>query len=323
MNMKTVAAAVLAAACGWTATAATAAPGYPERPVQILVPYPPGGITDIVARIIAENLTKTLGQTFLVENRPGAGGMTGSDAVAKSPADGYTVLMGSVANTTFPAVNRKVPYDLVNDLTPLCRVMSVPNYLVVGVDTPYKTVADLIAGAKARPGELTFASSGPGASPHLSGELLKVMAGINIVHVPYKGSGPAFVDLIPGRVTMMFDNAAYSQVRAGKLRAIAVSTPERSPAAPDVPTVAESGVPGFSVTSWYGLWVPHGTPKAATETLKAKLKEQFSDPAMQQKMLALGGKADLLCDGEFVTFIDSELAKWKKLVVDANIKIDN
>ena len=319
MNFRTIAATVMLAALG--AAPAVAGP-YPERMVQILVPYPPGGITDIVGRIVADRFTTEFGKPFTVENRPGAGGMTGSDAVARSNDKGYTLLMGSVANTTFPAVNKKVPYDLVTDLIPLCRVMSVPNYLVVSADSPYKSLKDLLADAKARPGQLTFASTGPGATPHLSGELLATMAGVDLTHVPYKGSGPAFVDLIPGRISMMFDNAAYSQVKAGKLRALAVSSPERTPAAPEIPTVAESGVPGFSVTSWYGLWAPKDTPPEAVELLRGKLHALFSEPGTQEKMVTLGGKADLACGADFATFIDAELAKWRKVVADADIKIE-
>jgi tripartite-type tricarboxylate transporter receptor subunit TctC len=195
--------------------------------------------------------------------------------------------------------------------------------MVVSADSPYKTVADVITAAKASPGKLSFASSGAGASPHLSGELFKVMTGTDMLHVPYKGSGPAQVDLMGGRVTLMFDNAALPQVKGGTLRALAVSTPKRTAAAPDVPTVAEAGVPGYGVSSWYGLWVPKGTPQPVITLLVKHITEIFADKGVQDKILELGGDTDVVCGAKFDTFIDSELAKWSDLVKKANIKIDN
>lgn len=309
----------------FTTTSATFAQGtqYPDRTARIVVPYPPGGVTDVVARIISDKLSSRLGQTFIVDNRPGAAGMTGSDVVAKSPPDGYTILMGSVANTTIPAVYSKVPYDLNRDLAPLCQVISIPNFMVVGEASPYKSVSDLIAAAKATPGKLTFASSGAGASPHLSSELFKVMTGTDMLHIPYKGSGPAQIDLMAGRVTMMFDNAALAQIKGGKLRALAVSSPKRSAALPDVPTVAEAGVPGYAVTSWYGLWVPMGTPQSVIDLLNKNITEIFQDDAIKEKILGLGGETDVVCGAKYAAFINSELAKWSKLVKDANIKVEN
>jgi tripartite-type tricarboxylate transporter receptor subunit TctC len=296
---------------------------YPDHVVRIVVPYTPGGTTDVVARVIADKLNARLGQPFIVDNRPGAAGMIGSDVVAKAPGDGYTILMGSVANTTIPAVYAHVPYDLKRDLIPLCQVISIPNFLVVSADSPYKSVADLVAAAKAAPGKFSFASSGAGASPHLSGELFKVMTGTDMLHVPYKGSGPAQVDLMGGRVTMMFDNASLPLIKGGKLRALAVSSPKRAAAAPDVPTVAEAGVPGYGVTSWYGLWVPKGTPQSAIDLLDKNIAEIFADKDIQAKMLEFGGDTEVACGDKFSAFIDTELAKWSDLVKKANIKIDN
>jgi tripartite-type tricarboxylate transporter receptor subunit TctC len=315
-----VASALMLSLC---AGAAGADQKYPDRTVRIVVPYPPAGVTDVVGRIIADQLSKRLGQTFFVENRPGAAGMTGSDNVAKSAGDGYTILMGSVANTTLPAVYTHVPYDLNKDLAPLCQVISIPNFMVVGARSPYKTVKDIIAAAKANPGKLTFASSGTGASPHLSSELFKVMTGTDMVHVPYKGSGPAQIDLIAGRVTMMFDNAALPQVKAGQLRALAVSSPRRFPGAPDIPTVAEAGVPGYSVTSWYGLWVPKATPQPIVDLLDKNIAEIFKDDTIKEKILNLGGETEVVCGQKFQSMIDSELVKWDKLVTDAHLKVDN
>lgn len=304
-------------------SAAQAADKYPDRTVRIVVPYPPAGVTDVVGRIIADQLGKRLGQTFIVENRAGAAGMTGSDNVAKSAPDGYSILMGSVANTTLPAVYTHVPYDLNKDLAPLCQVISIPNFMVVGANSPYKTVKDIIAAAKANPGKLTFASSGVGASPHLSSELFKVMTGTDMVHVPYKGSGPAQIDLIAGRVSMMFDNASLPQVKAGQLRALAVSSPKRFSAAPDIPTVAEAGVPGYAVTSWYGLWVPKGTPQPIIDMLDKNITEIFQDKSVQDKIMNLGGETQVVCGKEFQTFIDAELVRWEKLVNEAHLKVKN
>lgn len=307
------------AVIGLSLTGAAGAQTYPDRVVKVVVPYTPAGSTDVIGRLLAEKLSEQMGQSFIVENRPGAAGMIGSDAVAKATPDGYTILVGSIANTIFPATKKSVPYDLEKDLVPLCQVVSVPNFLVVSAQSPYKTLKDLIADAKAHPGQLTFASSGTGASPHLSGEMLKVMAGIDIIHVPYKGSGPAMVDLVPGRVTMMFDNAALPYVKQGKLRALAVSTAKRSAAAPEIPTLAEAGVPGYALSSWYGLWAPKGTPDAIVKLLQKNITQAFADPEIQKKLLNFGGEADVVCGDDFAAFIHSQTEKWVKLAKDANI----
>ena len=296
---------------------------YPTHVVRIVVPYPPGGVTDVLARIISDKLGSRLNGTFIVDNRAGAAGMIGSDVVAKSAGDGYTILMGSIANTTIPAVYANVPYDLEKDLVPLCQVISIPNFMVVGESSPYKTVADIIAAAKANPGQLTFGSSGAGASPHLSSELFKVMTGTDMLHIPYKGSGPAQIDLMGGRISMMFDNAALPLIKGGKLRALAVSSPKRFAAAPDIPTVAEAGVPGYGVTSWYGLWVPKGTPAPIVDLLNKNISEMFNELDIKEKIIGLGGETEVACGSKFTALIDSELAKWSKLVKEANIKVDN
>ena len=314
-------AAIFAIICA-AAGAGTAAAGYPDRTVRLVVPYPPGGITDVAGRLLADRLGQKSGQSFIVDNRPGAGSVTGSDFVAKAPADGYTLLVGSVANTIIPVLYRKVPYDLKKDLTPLCQVVSVPNFLVVGATSPYKTVADLIAAAKASPGKLTFASTGVGASPHLSGEMLKVMAGIDVVHIPYKGSAPAQLDLMSNRVTMMFDNGAMGQVKAGKLRALAISSGKRSAVTPDLPTVAESGVPGFDIASWYGVWAPKGTPEPAVAFLRTSIAEAFADPGVKEKLASLGVEINVRCGPDFERFIDAESAKWGPLVNRLGLKLD-
>ncbi len=298
------------------------ASAYPDRPVRLIVPFPPGGTTDVVARIAADKLGQRLGQSFIVDNRPGAGSIIGSDLAAKAPPDGYTLLVGSIANTIIPALYKKVPYDLERDLVPICRVISLPNFLVVGASSPYKTVQDLLTAAKADPGKLTFASSGVGASPHLSGELFKLMTGTDIVHIPYKGSGPAQLDLMAGRVTMMFDNAALGQVKGGKLRALAVSSDKRSAAAPDLPTVSESGVPGFGITSWYGFWAPKGTSDPVLALLRSSIEEAFKDPAVKAKLLGLGAETDVACGADFARFIGTETAKWGALVKKTGIQLE-
>ncbi len=295
---------------------------YPDHTVRIIVPFPPGGITDVAGRIAADKLSQKLGQSFIVDNRPGAGSIIGSDLAAKAPADGYTLLMGSIANTIIPSLYKKVPYDLDRDLTPLCQVVTVPNFLVVGAASPYKSVADLVAAAKKDPGKLTFASTGVGASPHLTGELFKLMTGTDITHIPYKGSGPAQLDLIAQRVTMMFDNGAMGQIKGGKLRGLAVSSAKRSPAAPDLPTVAESGVPGFAITSWYGMWAPKATPAPIVELLRTSIAEAFQDPAVKAKMLGLGAETEVVCGPAYGRFIDSEMATWAKLVKETGFKLD-
>jgi tripartite-type tricarboxylate transporter receptor subunit TctC len=296
---------------------------YPTRTARIVVPYTPAGVTDVLARLIGERLGSRLSQTFVVENRPGAGGIIGSDVVAKAPADGYTILMGSVANTTFPAVYTKVPYDLVRDLAPLCKVISIPIFLVVNEASPYKSVADVIAAARKNPGKLTFASTGTGGSPHLTGELFKMMTGTGILHVPYKGSGPGQIDLMGGRVSMMFDNGALSLIKDGKLRALAVSSAERSSAAPDVPTLAETGVSGFAVTSWFGLWVTKGTPASIVDLLENNIAEIFKDEQIKSRVRDLGGTIDVVCGPRFAALINLDLAKWSDLVKYVGIKIEN
>jgi tripartite-type tricarboxylate transporter receptor subunit TctC len=322
MFRQFLALAATALILGLTGAFNQAAAGYPERPVRLIVPFPPGGTTDVVARIAADKLGTTLGQSFIVDNRPGASSIIGSDLAAKSAPDGYTILVGSIANSIIPALYKKVPYDLDGDLVPLCRVISLPNFLVVGASSPYKTVKDLIAAAKANPGKLTFASTGIGASPHLSGELFKLMTGTDIVHIPYKGSGPAQLDLMSGRVDMMFDNAAISQVKGGKLRALAVSSGARAAAAPDLPTVSESGVPGFAISSWYGLWAPKGTPEPIVTLLRLSIEEAFKDPAVQEKLRGLGAQTDIACGPAFASFIDLETAKWGAVVKQTGIKLD-
>jgi len=256
---------------GACAASATLPQDYPSRPIRIIVPFPGGGTADLLARQIAQTMSEALRQQVLIENRTGAGGNIGADLAAKSKPDGYTLLMGTVSTHAInPNLYAKMPYDPVKDFAPVTMVARMPNLLVVHPSVPAKNVAELIALAKARPGALAFASAGNGTTQHLAGELFKKMAGVDMIHVPYKGNAPAVTDLVGGQVQVMFDNIPVSlqQVRAGKLRALAVTGPVRSPVLQDLPTVAEAGLPGYSITSWFGLYAPSGTSPQIIARLK-------------------------------------------------------
>jgi tripartite-type tricarboxylate transporter receptor subunit TctC len=321
MKMLTMLAGALLAAMPLGAVHA-ADPAYPNKPIRFVVPYTPGGSTDILGRLIGERLGKRLGQPVVVENRAGAAGMLGSDAVAKSAADGYTILIGSVANTIHPYTFKKMPFNLDKDLVPVAQFASVPNFLVVNSASPIMNVQQLIAAAKAKPGTLSFASTGAGATPHLSGEAFKSMAGIDLVHVPYKGSGPALADVLGGQVTMTFDNSALPLVKAGQLRALAVTTPKRSSAAPDIPTMAESGLPGYDITSWYGAWAPAGTPPEILKLLHSEINAILAMPDVKERMLTLGADPVIITQPQFADYVRDEQAKWKKLIQDSGMKIE-
>jgi tripartite-type tricarboxylate transporter receptor subunit TctC len=299
---------------------------YPNHPVRIVVPFPAGGTTDILARETAQKLTQTLGQPFVVENRPGAGGNIGADLVAKSPPDGYTMLMGTVGTHAInPSLYEKMPYDHVKDFVPVVLVAGVPNVLVVNPSLPVKTVQELIAYAKANPGKLNFASSGSGTSIHLSGELFKTMAGVSMQHVPYKGSAPALADLAGGQVQLMFDNlpSSLALIKAGKLRAIAVTSLTRSTALPDVPTISESGLPGFEASSWFGLLAPAGTPKDVVTKVNGEVAKWLATPEAKEKLAGQGAiVATGLAPEDFVRHIASETAKWQKVVKESGAKVE-
>ena len=302
---------------------------WPTKPVRIIVPFAAGGTTDILARALAPELGKAFGQTFIVDNKPGAGGNVGADLVAKSPPDGYTLLMGTVGTQAInPALYPKMPYDAVRDFAPIVLVAGVPNVLVMN---PVKAeaakinnVADLIRYAKANPGKLNMASSGNGTSIHLSGELFKTMTGTYMVHFPYRGSGPALLDLIGGTMDLMFDNlpSALPQIKAGKLIALAVTSGERIAALPEVPTVAEAGpVKGYEASSWFGLLAPAGTPAEIVNRVQQETAKALASPALKERLLAQGAIPSGNKPDEFGRFIAAESKKWAQVVKASGAKV--
>jgi len=322
--MKQILAAMLWVSATVLAGHATAQSNYPEKPVRIVVGFPPGGPTDIIARLLGQKFAEAWGKPVVVENVPGAAGNIGADRVAKAAPDGYTLGFSNHAAIVINPGLYKLPYDPVKDLAPISQVCVGSSILVVGNTVPAKNVRELVALAKARPGELTFASGGSGNSVHLAGELLKSMAGIEISHIPYKGVALAIPDLIAGRVTMMFSpmSVALPPVRQGKLRALAVTSLRRSSAVPDLPTMDESGFPGFEATSWFGLLAPAGTPamivrKLHLETVRvlalAEVRAKFADLGME----VIGSSPD-----EFAAAIKSEIPTWARLIKESGIKLD-
>jgi tripartite-type tricarboxylate transporter receptor subunit TctC len=307
-----------------------AQPAWPSKPVRIVVPFAAGGTTDILARALAPELSKAFGQPFIIENKPGAGGNVGADNVAKSAPDGYTLLMGTVGTHAInPALYPKMPYDHVKDFAPITLVAGVPNVLVMN---PAKaeaygitSVPDLIRYAKANPGKLNMASSGNGTSIHLSGELFKTMTGTFMVHFPYRGSGPALLDLIGGNMDLMFDNlpSAMPQIKAGKLKALAVTSAERSAAVPELPTLAEAGpIKGFEASSWFGLLAPAGTPADIVGRLQQETARALGAPALKERLLAQGAIPSGMSPADFSRLISAETKKWAEVVKASGAKVD-
>lgn len=306
------------------ATSVSAQP-YPNKPIRLVVPFPAAGTTDILAREVGQRLTEAFGQPVVIDNRPGAAGNIGSDIVAKSAPDGYTLLMCTVSSHAInPGLYSKLPYDHIKDFAPVILVARVPNVLEVNPGVPVYTVSDLIKLAKEKPGQINFASSGSGTSIHLSGELFKTMTGVDMVHVPYKGSAPALADMIGGQVQVMFDNlpSSLQQIKAGKLRAIAVTSSERAVALPNIPTIAESGVPGFEATSWFGVLAPAGTPPAIINRLNAEIDKWLQSPEGKEKLLAQGASAAGGTPEQFAAYIRSETDKWAKVIKTSGAKVD-
>ena len=300
------------------------AQGYPARPVRMIVPYPPGGPTDVLARIVAVKLSEALGQAFAIDNKAGASGMIGAAEVAKAAPDGYTLLGNASIHVINPSLYPKSTFDAIADFTPVTQLAGVPLILVVNNDLPVKSVRELIAYAKANPGKLNFASSGNAAAQHLAGESFKIAADVQMQHVPYKGSAPALTDLIGGQVQLMFDSmpSAMPHVKAGKLRPLAVTTAKRSAAVPDLPTVAEAGVPGYDISTWYGLWAPKGTSREITERIASETAKILKVPDVRERYAALGAEPVGSTPDEFAAYCRSELSKWAKIVRESGAKAD-
>ncbi|HYY83294.1 MAG TPA: tripartite tricarboxylate transporter substrate binding protein [Beijerinckiaceae bacterium] len=304
--------------------AATArAQDYPTRPVRWVVPYPPGGTTDVLARLIGEYLSRKMGQQFFIDNRPGAGNNIGTDAVVKAAPDGYTVLLVNPANGINASLYKSLPFNFIRDIAPVGGFVRVPNVMEINRDVPAKTVAEFIAYAKANPGKINMASSGLGTSVHLSGELFMAMTGVKMTHVPYRGAGPALTDLISGQVHVLFDNlpSSVEHIRAGTLRGLAVTTEQPSPALPGVPTVAET-VPGYEASAWFGMGAPKDTPRPIIDKLNAAINEALKDPEMLKKLADLGGTPIGGTPEDFGKVVAAETEKWRKVVEFAGVKLD-
>ncbi|WP_456617413.1 MULTISPECIES: Bug family tripartite tricarboxylate transporter substrate binding protein [unclassified Bradyrhizobium] len=298
------------------------AQNFPAKPIKLIVPFPAGGPNDIIARVIGQRMSELSGQPVLIDNRGGQGGVLGTDAVAKAPPDGYTIAISSAGALAISPSMERVAYDTLSDLTPVTLVATVPEMLVVATNVPVKDIGELIALAKAQPGKLNFASSGPGSLPHLAGELFKLTAKIDIVHVPYRGAAPAVNDLLGQQVQMTFLDlpVLLPQVKAGSLHAIAVGSPERAPTVPDVPTTAEAGFPDLRIENWYGMVAPKGTPKEIVTALHGLATKAMADPAVKEKLAAQG--ATLIGDEpeHFRSFIADETKKWAKVIKDAGVE---
>lgn len=303
---------------------AASAVGYPARPIHIVVTFTGGGAPDILARLVGEKLQSSWGQPVIIDNKPGAGGNTGADSVAKSPGDGYTIVLGTVGTHSINgALYAKMPYDMVRDFVPVTLLATTPNMLVVAPEVPAKTLPEFVAWGK-RTGKLTFASSGSGTSIHVSGELFKTQTGIDMEHIPYKGRATAIPDVLGGRVTMMFDNMPSSLplVREGKLRALGVTSAQRSPAAPDIPTIAEQGLPGFEAVSWFALFAPAGTPRPVVDRLQGEVKRILGLPDIAKKLAEIGLDPAGSTPDELAAYQRSEIVKWAKVVKDSGAKAD-
>jgi len=297
---------------------------YPDKPVRIVVGFSAGGTTDVIARIMAKELTESLGQSFVVENKPGAGSNIATDQVKRADPDGYTLLFVAVTSAINQTLYKNVNFDLTKDFTPVALGAKVPNILVVNPQVPVKTVQELVDYAKKNPGKLAFASSGSGTSIHMAGELFKMQTGIDVLHVPYKGSAPAVTDLIGGQVQFMFDNmpSSWPHVQSGKLRALAVTTTDRSKSAPDVPTMKESGFANFDVSSWFGLIAPAGTPPEVVNKLNAAMVKALDKPEVQLSFEKLGAVGVKTTPAEFGQFIKSEVDGWAPVVKASGAKVD-
>jgi tripartite-type tricarboxylate transporter receptor subunit TctC len=321
--MLGLATASLAAAALLTPPPAIAAEKYPTRPIHFVAAFPAGGAVDITARIVADWLSNDLGQQVIVENRAGSGGNIGTAAVINSPPDGYTILFAAPNNAISASLYKKLPYDFIRDTTPVAGIMLLTNIMVVPPSLPVKTVADFVALAKAKPGELSFASSGNGTSVHLSGELFKLMAGLDIIHVPYRGAAPAYPDLMTAKVHVLFDNlpGSIEFVRTGQLKALGVTVAKRWPGLPDIPAIAET-ITGFEAAPWYGMSAPKGTPAEIIEILNKSMAAGLANPKLQAKLAELGGVPMPMSPAEFGKFVADDTMKWAKVVKAANLSVE-
>ncbi len=319
---RALAAGLVATAAMAMSSAAMAA--YPDKPIRLIVGFSAGGTTDVVARIIGKEMGDTLGQPVVVENRPGAGSNIAASAVARSKPDGYTLYMVAVTSTINQTLYKHLDFNIVDDFSPVALAVRVPNVLVVNPNVPAKSVKELVDYAKANPGKLNFASSGSGTSIHMAGELFKQLAHIDVTHIPYKGSSPATTDLIGGQVDFMFDNmpSSWPHVEAGKLRALAVTTADRSKTAPDLPTMQESGFPEFDVSSWFGVLAPKGTPVEAVDKLNKAIREALAKPEVQARFEDLGAVPADTTPAQFGDFIKSEVNSWAKVVKASGATVD-
>ncbi|HEV7394306.1 MAG TPA: tripartite tricarboxylate transporter substrate binding protein [Burkholderiales bacterium] len=297
---------------------------YPAKPIRLLVGFAAGGPSDVASRTVGQKLTQKWGQQIIVDIRPGAGGTIASDAVAKAPPDGYTLLLPAFSHAVNPSLISKLPYDTLRDFTPIVLFASTANMLVTHPSIPAKTVRELIAFAKARPNQLTYGSAGNGTASHLAGELLNTMGGVSITHVPYKGIAPAHTDTMGGQISMMFDSlvTAIPAVKAGRLRAFGVTTLKRWPGAPDVPTMSEAGLAGYEVNSWYGVMGPAGLSKEIVQRLNAEVIRSMAEPDARERLYSIGAEPMSNTPEEFAAYIRSEMAKWDKVVKAAGIRAE-
>jgi tripartite-type tricarboxylate transporter receptor subunit TctC len=316
--------ALLACALLAAAPLAYAQSDYPSRPVRIIVPFPPGGAADTLARIYGQRMSEDWKQPVIVENRPGAGGIIGTEAAAKAAPDGYTLLVVTVGHAVNASLMPKLPYDTAADLAPVALLATLPSLVVVNPGLPAKDVKDLIALAKAKPGSITYASSGTGSTSHMSAALLASMAGVSMVHVPYKGASAALNDVMGGQVQMTIDVAvsAVPQVKAGKLRALAITSAKRSSLLPDLPTLAESGVPGYEFTAWYAMLAPAKTPASIVDKVSGEAKRIAGLPEVKEKLNALGAEPASATPAETGALVKSEMQRWAKLIKEQNIKVE-
>ena len=296
---------------------------YPTRPVKWVVPYPPAGTTDVLARIVAQWLTEHMGQSFVVENKPGAGNNMGVEFVVNAPPDGYTMLLVNPANGINATLYKTLSFNFIRDIAPVAGLVRTPNVMEVSPKLPVKTVAEFIAYCKANPGKINMASSGSGTSVHLSGELFKSMTGCDMLHVPYKGAGPALIDLIGGQVDVIFDNlpSSVGHIKSGKIRALGVTSQEREPSMPQLPTVGET-VPGYEATAWFGIGMPKGTPREVIDKVNAEVNRALADPKMRERLAELGGKPIAGTPEDFGKVIAAETAKWEKVVTSSGAKVE-